>query len=54
LEQSKITKLAWAIENKKDLLGVKWVYLRGKDWWDYKPPLTVVSIRGTLLCKGSI
>ncbi|KAJ8438643.1 hypothetical protein Cgig2_016389 [Carnegiea gigantea] len=37
-----IAKLVWAIENKKDLLWVKWVhgrYLKNKNWWNYSPPL---------------
>ena len=36
-----IAKLVWAIENKKDLLWVKWVhgrYLKNNDWWSYSPP----------------
>jgi len=37
-----IAKLVWAVADKKDILLVRWVhgrYIRGKNWWDYIPPL---------------
>jgi len=35
-----IAKLVWALSKKKDVLWVRWVrgrYLKGKEWWEYKP-----------------
>ncbi|KAL2904355.1 hypothetical protein RDABS01_003065 [Bienertia sinuspersici] len=37
-----VGKLVWQIEEKKDSLWVKWVhsiYIKGQDWWDYKPSI---------------
>ncbi|XP_070022703.1 uncharacterized protein [Nicotiana sylvestris] len=39
--EATIAKYAWNIEQKCDTLWVRWVnhvYIKGKDWWQYKPP----------------
>ncbi|KAL2930019.1 LINE-1 retrotransposable element ORF2 protein [Bienertia sinuspersici] len=35
-------RYVWAIENKQDSLWLKWVnsvYIKGQEWWSYKPPI---------------